>query len=324
VLGVRELSDGRVLIADAGEAQVVVGSFGRRGLRSIGRVGMGPREFPRVRTLLPLANDSTLMVDVVARRWTLFHADSVVRTVSTTEAAYQLTGGNVVSSDTLGHYLSLRPRAGERESFGDSTELLLAVPLRSTSETVSVLAPNSDRYLPGPADKDGRPASVRIVFPALSVAEQAVLAADGHLAVARLNPYRVDWRSPSGGWMRGGPLPFSTTRIDDAERAAVRRRLEAAGGRKGYPSDAARWPSMVPPFQNEALRISPEGHLLVQRTPTAKEPDTVYDVVDRQGRLVRRLAMSPAEHIVGFGRGTVFTVRRSEDGLETVRRHPWP
>jgi hypothetical protein len=324
VLSVRELLDGRVLVADAGDGRLVVARWGDGDIRSVGRIGQGPREFPRVRPLAPLADDSTLMVDVVSRRWTLLHADSVVRTVSPADAAYRLSGGNVVGVDTLGHYLALVPRSQANESFGDSSWVLLIESARSSIDTVGVLAPNADRYHTGPKAADGRPASVRIVFPALSVGEQAFLTADGYVAIARLNPYRVEWRAPNGAWTRGAPLPFSRTPVDAAERSATRRRLEAAGGKPGYPSDAAIWPSVVPPFQPGALRESPEGYLLIERTPTAKSPDTIYDVIDRAGKLVRRLALSPAERIVGFGRGTVFTVSRDADGLEKVRRHSWP
>jgi len=68
----------------------------------------------------------------------------------------------------------------------------------------------------------------------------------------------------------------------------------------------------------------PNGHLLIARPPSADHPETRYDVVDRRGQLVTQLTMPSTERIVGSGRNSIYVAAIGDDGLERVRRHPWP
>ena len=84
------------------------------------------------------------------------------------------------------------------------------------------------------------------------------------------------------------------------------------------------FPSTLPTFLPEALLASPDGLLLIARTPTAQTPDWFrYDLVDRAGRLVATLTIPLAQRIVGFGKSSVYVVETDTLGLETLRRHPW-
>lgn len=68
IISVRELPDGRVLIADRKEKRLVVVSWSDGQTRLLGRVGRGPGEYRSLRQLLPLGSDSTLLVDTQQRR----------------------------------------------------------------------------------------------------------------------------------------------------------------------------------------------------------------------------------------------------------------
>ena len=63
VRGVRELSDGRVLVTDRLEEKVWVADIASGTTRAIGRPGRGPLEYHLPASLMVMAGDSTLLVD---------------------------------------------------------------------------------------------------------------------------------------------------------------------------------------------------------------------------------------------------------------------
>src|SRR5688500_2795541 len=78
---VRELTDGRVLITASREGRIVAANLRTGTVEQVGRRGRGPNEYGTVGALLPLAGDSSLMVDVMNRRWLLFSGPSIVVTL---------------------------------------------------------------------------------------------------------------------------------------------------------------------------------------------------------------------------------------------------
>ena len=81
---------------------------------------------------------------------------------------------------------------------------------------------------------------------------------------------------------------------------------------------------MIPAFPPNALLAAPDGRVWVQRTQTASQPETHYDVVDRRGGLVARVTMSATERVVGFATGFVFSVVTDDDGVQHLRRYLFP
>src|SRR5690349_1689664 len=63
VSSVRELSDGRVIVVDAGNQSVHVVDFKAKSVEQIGRSGSGPGEYKSPGVLLPLSGDTTLVGD---------------------------------------------------------------------------------------------------------------------------------------------------------------------------------------------------------------------------------------------------------------------
>jgi hypothetical protein len=81
------------------------------------------------------------------------------------------------------------------------------------------------------------------------------------------------------------------------------------------------WPETKPPFVAPAAWIAPGGRLWVERALAVTAAETLYDVFDRRGRLVERISLPAATSVVGFGRGTLYTVRLDEDDLLHLQRH---
>ena len=101
--------------------------------------------------------------------------------------------------------------------------------------------------------------------------------ADGWISVLRIQPYRVDWRDPSGRWVNGAPLPVPEIPFDNAEREAY---IQRTGRREAY----TQWPQSVPPFTaGFQPSLSRDGKVLVRRVPSSRAPGIRYDVVNHRG-----------------------------------------
>jgi hypothetical protein len=323
IVSITELADGRVLVADQRERTVVVADLLSGSLEQVGRVGQGPGEYTNVTAILPLGPDSSLMADSQTRRWLILDGDRIVYTVPINAPVIVATGGVVLGADANGFILSRNRIPPDRvPGANDSIVLVRVRRVSAAIDTIGKLGPSSTR-IEVPPD---RPQTIRVTIPALGAEEQTLAFPDGWIAVARLNPYRVDWRSSQGTWTYGRPLPFNEIPLNDREQQAHREYRRAIGLRD--PSAAAEWPSVVPPFIRSApyasLVAAPDGRLLVARTPTAERFDSRYDIVDRAGRLVATLALPVNERIVAVGKRGVYVVETTELGLQYVRRHPWP
>jgi hypothetical protein len=158
--------------------------------------------------------------------------------------------------------------------------------------------------------------------PAFMVFEQAVGSPDGWLAAVRSHPYRVDWRSPTGNWVHGAP-------IEELPVAMDQREIDAYIARQMMPPRGSpRWPATIEPFTNPEPVITPDGMMVVKRTPTADQPGARYDVIDRRGALVRtiRIGDDPVDMIVAFGASSVYlwVADQQHRAIGHLERHPWP
>lgn len=327
IVAVRELSDGRVLVGDRREVRIVIADFRGGSVTPTARAGLGPGEYSRVNAIWPLGGDSSLMVDGAARRWHVFVGTTLSRLVPPDARAYAVTDGLVLGADTMGGLLARVAdrfeRSRDESSTRDSTTMLRVALAAGTADELATVRSSATR-VQSSGNTDGRPASIRLEFPIFGVGEESLLMPDRWLAIARLDPYRVDWRSPDGQWSHGERLPFVAIPVTPREKAAYRARRERAGGRPGSPPDGALWMPSIPPFKAGGLFAAPNGNLLVARNPSADAPETRYDEIDRRGRLVRQLVLGAHERIVGVGRGRLYVAATDDAGLQHLRRHDWP
>jgi hypothetical protein len=103
-------------------------------------------------------------------------------------------------------------------------------------------------------------------------------------------------------------------------------RLASVSGKTPSPPDSITdWPATLPPYRSPVLLLaSPAGRLLVPRLPTATRPEARYDVVNRRGGLDGQLVLATNERVVGFGARSVYLSVTDDDGIQRLRRHPWP
>jgi hypothetical protein len=309
---IRELGDGRVLLFDRKEERLVVGEFVTGSVYDIARKGQGPAEFEFIATLLPLAGDTTIAADQT-RRWLILVGDSVVRKVLPEHSALQRAlqplgadhGARILTQDFRGSWAAP----------AESTLAVLVHRVSGVADTIARMALEGRRgRVSTGSTPGGRVISVRRI--PLQAWETPLLFFDGWVAIARIEPYRVDWRAPDGRWTLGRPLPVRSIRITDAEKAAYIKR-------NSWSRNATDWPAELPPFENPVkLLASPDGRILVKRLPTLAEPGTRYDVIDRAGNRVTQIVLPANEHILGFGARSVYIVATDDDGIQRLRRHP--
>ena len=325
---VRELSDGRVLIADWQENRLVVANLRDGTVKAVGRTGSGPGEFRGLYQLFVLGRDSTLVPDLRARRWLLLDGVSVVVTLPP-ETPVLRVAPILLGADEAGHVLTMgvvRPGPREPADPAESVYVVRADRATGRADTVGRILPQPSQVEVRERNPDGSPRTVTGNTLMLSASEQALLFLDGWIAFARLNPYRVDWRTSDGRIVRGAALPVPVDKVDDREkRAYVERSARQSGRPPRDPATITSWSPTVAPFQTQgALLASSDGRLVIHRMQTASAPHTRYDVVDRRGALAVQVSMPENERIVGFGAKSVYVAVTDDDGIQRLRRHPWP
>ena len=334
VTSVRELRDGGLLAADQAEGRLVLVRWVSAEATAIGRAGSGPGEYRGVGWLYALSGDSTMLTDSYVGRWLLLDGPRIVATVVEQNTLNRLLPSQLSGADELGHVLGARGevfsgRAPRTRDTADSLVLLMAGRAAQRVDTIAWLkGRGGDGFHVGQRDS-GRPPFISVSNP-LASEDQALLFRDGWIAVARVGPYRVDWRSPEGRWVRGAPLPFTAVRVDDRERCLAMERVLGGGGACD-PSSLPGWPETAPPFLPPSLQrlapallAAPDGRLVIARTPSVASPERQYDVVDRQSRLVAVISTGPSEVLIGFGVRSAYTLSTSDLGVQTLRRHAWP
>lgn len=158
----------------------------------------------------------------------------------------------------------------------------------------------------------------------LGVEDQAWLFPDGWMALVLASPFRVDWLSPSGQWIRGHALPWPRMATSDQERTAAISRYGTGYPITLKPSDFVGWPAFIPPFPNDALLPMPDGRIAVEQTITSSSISRTYVIIDRAGELVASVQTPLNSRIAAFGREFVYLVTRDELDVERVTRHPLP
>ena len=298
IRGVRELSDGSVLIADQIEVAVYRIRFETGERVRIGREGAGPQEYDSPTGLYPLPGDSTLLMDLRNGRLAVLSPDGGFgESYSMGEGFSRI----FAQSDTVGNL------------FWREADLSILRMDRATGriDTVTTLRP-PDMFM-----NNGRS---RIV--AFSVSDWWAVSWDGRVAVARHDPYRIDWYGLDGSETRGPAVVYDPFPVRRQERRAWEERprttmslggSSSTGGRAAPPKD--RFPDHLPPFERREVHTTPEGGVWVQRIQPAGVTRPLFDVFDATGTRVRQVRLPEGRDVVGFGRGTLYATREDDDGL---------
>jgi hypothetical protein len=333
ITSMRELSDGRLLVTDPRGKGLVAIDFNANDVKPVARKGRGPGEYSVALPLLALAEDSSLMADGLSNEWMLLDGARVLERFTPSEAIDRATSCDVNWTDARGFVYLLRDppeRGGKRRiGRGDSSYVVRVKRTSGKADTIARV-----RRQPMEVDvklnSDGRVNSMRNRYPAMETGEAMTAFPDGWIAIARLDPYRVDWRSPDGEWVHGARLPFQAVAVTERERNFYRESIErATGDAFDQPYRLNEWPDVVPPYgvvPSAFFTVLPmsDGRVLIRRSPSVDHPESAYDIVDRKGSLNARLILQGNESILGVTSRHFYVLETNEDGGQWIRRHPWP
>lgn len=345
--GVRELSDGRVIVLDSKEIRILRIDFRDGSATPLGRPGRGPGEYTLPFSLVGLGGDTTLAVDMSGGGRALLITKEGVN-ASTIQSAGIARGTPIfqtddVQSDARGRLYELVMRryvnAQPPNDSGGIRRLDRQSGKRDTIASISRMI-KSPLLRPASAASGGegaQPVAIGGAPPPFMSVDQWAVAPDGRIAVVSVEPYRVTFIADDGRQTVGAPIPYTPERVNDAQKARWRE-LKAqpvrtiyygangsmvGGTSKPRYAEPREWPDVLPPFLANAVQFAPDGQLWIERTTPAGAPQT-FDVIDRVGRRASRVVLAPRTRLVGFGARTMYTVRIDDDDLEYLQRHARP
>ncbi|MES2522670.1 MAG: hypothetical protein V4617_08250 [Gemmatimonadota bacterium] len=339
VSSVRELRDGRVVVADGRDKIVQIVDFGAGRTTRVGREGSGPAEY-LLPTRLYAVGDSTWLLDPGNDRLLVLGATGTPRGTRPIEMGSLSGTLGLRGVDARGR-LIVRARAGAVVNGEDTDEWLLRVPGVSRGvDTIARLVLPRGRHT-GATNVGG--GMLRLMNDKPYAHEDiAAVAPDGRVAVVRSATYQVEWYLPDGKRVTGAPVRYTPLAVSRAEKQAfLKRQLVPgaittsgnAGGRSGKvlprgseapdPGDinAFQWPATMPPFAAGAATVASDGTLWVLRTRAHDDPVPSYDVFDATSRHTGRVLLPPRTRLVGFGNRVAYLVRLDDDDLEYLGRY---
>lgn len=345
IQSVREMPDGRVLVADPFAKALYVVDLGAGTRAVIGSEGEGPGEYLQPDAVWPLPADSTLLVDLGNGRLVALGPDfSFGPTTPLTMG--QLPAGLVLAVpqavDALGRIYARSFGGGFGTTPPDSAAILRIDRGTQTVDTAGTFKLEDEIRT---TSQGGRGISVSPI--PLSPEDAWGVAPDGSVVIARASEYRVDWIAPDGSLTPGPavpyePLPLGTAEKEewDRERSRnvgiqmmVRVSNGAAemtvqrGGRGGGSGETDfsvyQWPETLPAVHAGRIRIDRQVRAWVRRYVGAGGLPT-YDVFDRSGQRVGTVELGDDRQVVGFGAGVVYVVAFDQFDLNYLERYAMP
>ena len=335
--GIRELADGRVIVADPQEKKVILLDSSWTGAEPVGRQGQGPGEYSFPASLLPFPGDSTLIFDLFNNRFLLLDPNgATARTV----AVPQVMGfGMAPRGDGLGNvFLRANPLPSPGQMQRGMPESAPILRWNLASGKVDTVASVRLPQVEGGGSADGGFVFMMQPMPA---ADEWSVTSDGWIGIARVLPYSAEWVKPSGETVRGTAISYDPVPVTEDDKTEWQRQMSEGGGGEavsiplggggGDPPPVPdeippglpelKWPTHKPPFLERSVIAGPGRRLWIRRTGRAGGQTAFYDVVDSTGSLVERVSLPAGSRIMGFGPASIYVARTDSDGLQWLERY---
>ncbi|MEO8202023.1 MAG: hypothetical protein ABI679_15935 [Gemmatimonadota bacterium] len=338
IRGVRELPDGRVMVADGIEEVLLVADLKTGKADTLGRAGQGPGEYKMPDALYPMAGGGTLLLDLGNGRLNFLGTDTKYR--ESAPIAQSNNEGMLVvlprATDSQGRIYFQPFSGGAGRGIPDSASVVRWDRTRARFDTVARVklpalnvqssgGPNNQRQSMRP-----RP------YPAQDI---WAVAPDGRIVLVRASDYHLDIVGTDGRVTHGRPVTFSPVAIRDGDKrdwvaeqaGGLRVNMQNRNGQmsmafsRGGQDDAeenaiaeTEWPASKPPFV--AAWVTPEGQVWVERSVPSGSARTI-DVFDATGNLSSRVILPVGRRVAGFGAGVVYLRQADKDDLQWLERY---
>lgn len=347
VSGLRELRDGRVLVADSRERTLQLIDLRTGASKAVGREGAGPREWGLPTRLYALPGDSTLMSDMMNARYLLILPNGEPGPTFQIADGSPAAMASLVTVDARGRLIMQRARSGGADVDAGSSGIVDVLRYdRSTRrlDTIAQLtAPRGERSGAMTMSGGMLRTFTNLPFAASDQVVNSMSALSERVAIVRAAPYRVDWIDAGGRVQNGPTASASSVRITQAEKDAFEKSQMRSGAivtrgpvvgagagsaaptggavpraPSGMGNEAMTWPATKPPFLANAALMARDGRVWVLRSRAHDDPLPTYDVFYASGVVVERVQLQARSRVVGFGNGAVYVARMDEDDLEQL------
>ena len=293
VSGVTRLSDGSIVVANAGTQQLRYYAPDGSLKHSAGRKGGGPGEFQMLVTVLAVPGDTVLALDAMNRRLSLFDAAGRhVRDLGVADAVNPVPL-LVVGRLRDGTYLAQKPntRIGPemlQRNAGPARDSMYVLHLDAAGAPTDTLG-----LFPGPQmdiqmlDFGGRSIPMPLMMPFSP--NTSVAAAGDHAYVGTSDTYEIGVYTPAGDLTRLIRRPHEPRAVTEAEVEEHRARLTEAIEGQANPFMAqfrdayakVPYPETMPAFGE--LLTDREGNLWVAEVTASDDAARRWSVFDRDG-----------------------------------------
>ena len=333
VAGVRELSDGTVLVTDMLERALRRVSFTRGGVDELGHVGQGPGEYQMPGDLLRLPGDSTLMVDFGNMRLSVVSPDGELtgsESLMRPDGLFMNPQGVDAEGRIYFEVSGVSRMATSGEDLPDSSVIVRYDRGSGAVDTVGTVS------LPaiGRVSTQGGFSFASAGGGPFQAVDAWGVSLDGRIAVVRHEGYHVEWSQAGNRKVIGPEVYYRPVEVSDEDKEAWADRMSGArvsisrnDGSSGRSMSLPRpdldqmdFPEYKPAFQRRGVVVTPEGEVWVQRYVEYGEPET-YDVFDAQGRRVKQVTLPEGREFVGFGNGVLYAVYADQDDLQWLERY---
>ncbi|HEX6861540.1 MAG TPA: hypothetical protein VF414_01930 [Thermoanaerobaculia bacterium] len=308
IRGASRLSDGRIVVGDAGTSEVRLYDGQGRFVSAAGRSGGGPEEFRAMGRLVAAAGDSVVAFDAATRRISVLGPSGAFARSLTPEAATlgaSLAGVLENGSFVVGIPRPLPPRDGLSR---DSVVYLLISPDGSTADTLGV-APGGQQY----QRIDGsRVTRLTVPFGPMPAAS----ASGNRIFIGATDRYEIREFGPDGAATRVIRRQVEPQAFTEAHFRAVADQFpQMATALAEIPR-----PSQAPVFA--ALLVDRENNLWVQDYPSPGATSISWTVFDPQGRMLGQVSLPSNFRPTDIGADYILGVWTDELGVERVRMYP--
>ena len=326
VTSVRELSGGRVVVADAGLSRVDLLSPELRFIRAAATSGEGPLEYRSSDWLLGGASDSTIVVDDIGG--SLLVLDASARAIGKRLIRRVASGTRTLVTEVRGgdaagrlYFTGIRPNATPGAP-RDSVPLLRWTPTTDVVDTLTWLRVP----VPGLRRSEANPDSmIHVPADPWEWRDAWSVAPDGRVAVVRGDDYHLEWfdgaaRVASGRALEVARVPVSP---DDVQRLRdTKFTISTPQGPRTISAATGAQLSSVKPFIAEGAppRVDPEGRVWVERSRASSDVLVTYDLFDAGGEPVLTVQLADRAHVVGFGDDAAYVTKPLADGGHVIAK----
>jgi hypothetical protein len=352
ISSIRELSDGRVLIADAQDKTIRLINFATGASAAVGRQGEGPGEYAIPRRLYAMHGDTTLLADPGNGRYMVILPSGKPGDTFTVPDLpdYSLTVKGIDASGRFYYQAQRRTAAGSFAQGAAAEQVIRRTRPGGRIDTLTTVAVAAGRE--EGAMTVGNGLVRRLTNRPLAAEDAVAVAADGRVAIVRVRDYHLEWFDATRARTVGPAVSYEPIRVTSAEKRAFmdaqvvpgQITVNTAGGDRSMPmprppgataspprggppipepfaEENIPWPAQKPPFLATGASIANDGRLWVLRTTAFDDVVPRYDVFDDSGRLTMRVELAKRTRLVGFGRGVVYVARLDDDDVQHLQRY---